>query len=318
MNTELLIENRGIVYQPAVEDGITWETERQGYPGKLTFKVLRDETLNFQEGNSVRFKVNGQNVFFGYVFSKKRDKDQSISVVAYDQLRYFKNKDIYVYANKKASDLVKMIAADFNLKTGDIADTRYAIQQRVEDNKTLFDIIYNALDLTLTNTKKMYVLYDDFGKLILKDIEQLRLDLVVGKDTAANFNYETSIDSDTYNRIKLAYDNEETGKRDIYMVQDSSNMNAWGVLQYFEKLNERTNGKAKADALLSLYNRKSRSLEIQNALGDIRARAGTSVVVYLPEIGDISIQNYMLVERAKHTFRNNEHLMNLTVRGGGW
>lgn len=43
-------------------------------------------------------------------------------------------------------------------------------------------------------------------------------------------------------------------------------------------------------------------------------RAGVSIVVTL-DLGDIKVSNYMLVEKVEHTFNNQEHLMNLTVRG---
>ena len=65
-------------------------------------------------------KVNGKNVFYGFVFIKKRDKDGIISVTAYDQLRYLKNKDTYVYTNKTAGEFIQMVASDFNMQTGTI------------------------------------------------------------------------------------------------------------------------------------------------------------------------------------------------------
>ena len=317
MNYELLIQNGNTVYAPAVQDDINWETERKGVPGKLTFKVLKDDILNFQEGNPVRFKKDNDNVFYGFVFTTKRDKEKTISVTAYDQLRYLKNKDTYVYTNKRADEVVKMIANDFLLNVGHLENTGYTIARRVEDNKALFDIIQNALDETLQNTKEMYVLYDDFGKIALSGIERLKLGLVIDEETGENYDYESSIDSDTYNQIKLAYDNEETGKREIYIARDSGHINDWGLLQYFEKIDENTNGQYKADSLLSLYNEKKRKLTIKNVLGDVRVRGGSSVIVNM-NLGDVKLQNFMLVEKVKHTFSNNQHLMDLTLRGAGF
>ena len=44
MSVELYIGNIDgtKVYQPAVQEGIEWSTERSGTPGKLTFKVMKD------------------------------------------------------------------------------------------------------------------------------------------------------------------------------------------------------------------------------------------------------------------------------------
>ncbi len=312
---KLMIRNGTKVYEPIVKEGMTWETARKGTPGRLEFEVIKDEHINFQEGNLVTFTMKDKKVFYGYVFTKKRGKDQIIKVTAYDQLRYLKNKDTYNYENKTAGDLVRMLAKDFKLITGSIANTSYVIASRIEDNKTLFDMIQNALDLTLQNKGKMYVLYDDFGKITLKDMESMRLNTLINEQSAEDFDYTSSIDSDTYNKIKLAYDNEKTGKREIYIVEDSSKMAAWGVLQYYEKINEKTNGKAKADALISLYNKKRRSLSVSNAIGDIRVRGGSLLPVNLL-VGDIEVKNYMIVESVKHTFNGSEHVMDLNLIGG--
>lgn len=95
MYVELLVGNESgtKVYQPVVQEGIEWSTERKNTPGKLVFKVLYDNILDFSEGSPVRMKVDGDNVFFGFVFKQQRSKDKIITVTAYDQLRYLKNKD---------------------------------------------------------------------------------------------------------------------------------------------------------------------------------------------------------------------------------
>lgn len=322
MKVELLIldDSGKNAYQPIVEEGITWSTERRSTPGKLTFQVVKGSGLKFAEGAAVRFKVENQPIFFGFVFSKKRDKDQIISVTAYDQLRYLNNKDTYVYENKTAAQLIRMLATDFSLRVGTLADTKFKIASRVEENTSLFDMIENALDLTLQNTKEMFVLYDDFGKLTLKNISDLRVGkpgayLMLDKETGENFEYTSSIDTDTYNKIKLTYDNEKKGKREVYIAQDSKHMNAWGVLQYFDTLSKGENGKAKADALLKLYNQKTRNLKITNAIGDLRVRAGSMVLVQLA-LGDMKLNNFMLVEKVAHTFKLDQHVMDVTLRGG--
>ena len=314
---QLIVENGLIVTELAVVEGIVWETTRKGAPGKLTFTVVKDGALNFQEGNNVRFTYNGAKIFNGYVFTKKRTSNDLITVTCYDQLRYLKNKDTYKYVNKTASEFLKKIIADFRLKAGDIENTSFKIPSRSEDNKTLFDMVQNALDLTLQNTRKLYVLYDNFGSLNLKNIESMKLDLLIDEESGESFDYTSSIDTNTYNKIKLSFENEKTGKRDIYIAQDSKHMNDWGTLQFFETIQENVNGKAKADALLSLYNQKTRNLSVKRAFGDTRVRAGSSVGVGL-SLGDIIVANYMVVENAKHTFNESDHYMDLQLIGGGF
>lgn len=143
----------------------------------------------------------------------------------------------------------------------------------------------------------------------------MTLDLLIDKDTAENFSYTSSIDQQTYNKIKLTYDNDKTGEREVYITKDSSKINSWGVLQYYEKLQKGENGKAKADALLKLYNQKTRNLKVENAFGDLRCRAGSLIPVQL-YLGDMNVSSYLLVEKATHEFKNDQHLMSLNLRGG--
>ncbi len=326
MRVELLIgnENGTKVFEPAVSEGIEWTTERRGTPGKLSFKILRDKKLDISEGSAVRFKVNGRKIFFGFIFkqqrSKKEGKVQEITVTAYDQLRYLNNKDTRVYERKTADQLIRMIADDYALKLGELEKTGFVIPSRVEDNSSLFEMVENALDITMQNRKEMYVLYDDFGKLTLKNISNMYVRsknkyLLIDSETGENFEYTSSIDDDTYNKVKLVHDNEDTGKRDVYVAQDSSNINKWGLLQYFDTLKEGENGKAKADALLKLYNHKTKNLKITNAFGDNRVRAGSMVAVAL-NLGDCRVKKFMIVEKCRHIYKENGHWMDLTLRGG--
>ena len=315
METELIIQNGKKVYCPAVQEGIEWTTERSGSPGQLTFRVLEDEKLKITEGNAVRFKYKGKKVFYGFIFTRKIDSDGIVSVTAYDQLRYLKNKDTYVYENKTLTQVVKRILTDFSLRKGKLEQTGYVIPSRVEDGQTLFDIIANAQDLTMVNKGKMYVLYDDFGKIALKSIGNMKVNIVIDRDTGQKYDYTASIDSDTYNQVKLYYDNNQTGCREMYIAKSTKNINAWGVLQYYEKLQEGENGKVKADTLLDLYNARKKNLSVSQAVGDQRVRAGSMVVVSL-KIDRKKILQYMLVEKCKHVYKDHEHWMDLTLRGG--
>lgn len=322
MSVELMIGNESgtKAYLPAVEEGIEWTTERKNTPGKLVFCILKDDALDFSEGSAVRMKENGEEVFFGFVFKQQRTKEQIITVTAYDQLRYLKNKNTIVYEEKTADQLIRMIADDFAMNAGTLESTGYVIESRVEENTSLFEMIENALDLTLTNTGEMFVLYDDFGKLTLKHLSSMAVGnpgayFMVDEETCETFDYTSSIDDNTYNKIKLTYDNEDTGFREVYIAQDSGNINRWGILQYFDTLKKGENGQAKVDALLKLYNKKTRNLKLTSVLGDNRVRAGSMIVVNL-DLGDVKLRNFMLVENCKHTYREGEHWMDLTLRGG--
>lgn len=312
---EIQIKNNGLTYVPVISGNVVWTTERTGTAGKLTFTVVKDNIIDFQEGNPVTLKVDGKEVFYGYVFEKKRTKEPTISVTAYDQLRYLKNKDYFIMESHTASDLIRHIAEDFRLNCGEIEDTGY-VRTTKNCEGTLFDIFQEALDDTLMNRKEIYVLYDNFGKLTLKNIKSMKIDdmQVITDSRLENIDYSTSIDGETYNRVRLVYEDKDSGTAKIYQSQSTDSMNKWGVLQYFEKANQTTGLKAKTDALLGLYNKKTRKLVLKGVFGDLRVRAGCMVPVLL-NLGDIVTQQFFICEKVTHTFSENRDSMDLSLRG---
>lgn len=311
----LFLQNGSQKYAPSVKDEIVWETELRGTPGKLTFSVLKDSALDFQEGNQVSLAVDGTDTFFGFVFTKKRSKDGLIQVTAYDQLRYLKNKCTLQYQNKSAAGLLRMLARDFKLTCGTVEETGYLIPNRVEDSQTLLDVMQHALDDTLQYRNQLYVLYDDYGKLTLKNFASMKVDRLIYQNSAEDFDYTSSIDSDTYDLIHLIYKGQD-GAEKAFQAKDDQAVKQWGILQYEEKLDDPQNGQQKANTLLSLYGSKTRSLSVSKALGDIRVRGGSSVPVTL-DLGDVVANTYMVAEKVKHTLTADTHFMDVTLIGGG-
>lgn len=300
-------------------DSIQLTTKRKANPAKLTFKIARDAaeagSIAFYEGDAVALMCDNVGMFWGYIFSKQRTKEQIITVTAYDQTRYLKNKETYCYS-KKASELTKMICDDFNLQTGEIVDTEYTINERIEDNNTLWDIIYNALDFTNIYTGKYFILYDDFGDITLKPYEDMRqpVALVSDDNTLIDFDYKTDIDTQTYNRVVLYRDNEETGSRELYEAQDTLNEMKWGVLQYTSKVPDSyTDSQIQelCDRILKMYNKVNKTFSIEDK-GNPNIRAGCGIWVQIQDAGEV-INTGAMVESCTHTFKNNEHTMKLEI-----
>lgn len=301
--------NNNQVYKIDPLEGITLNYTKNS-PAVLKFSLISGD-IEFTEGDVVKFIFDNNDVFLGFIFSLNYSKNSIINITAFDQLRYFKNKDTYIYENKTVSQLLTEIAGDFNCNLGEIQDTGYIIPYRVEDNNTLFDIIQTGLDLTFQNTLQQFILFDDCGKLSLKNIMSMIVNIVICEDTINDYYLSSSIDKESYNKIKLIYENNKKGIRDIYIAQ--GNNQEWGVLQYVDTLKEDENGVNKAISLLNLYNKKSKKLTIKNALGDIRVRAGSLLIV---DMKSINLLKLMLVNNVTHTFKNNEHFMYLSLIGG--
>lgn len=325
LDFKLYVVHENIEYELSglCEGNVILNSSRKNAPSELKFKILRNAAnggISFAEGDYVSLIVNGTNVFKGRIFSRSRTKDQIITVTAFDQIRYLKNQKSYEYTNKKVGDIVKMIADDFKLKTGVIEDTGYVIPKRKEEDEMLIDIILNAIDITAINTNELYVLYDDFGELTLRNIKNMFIPLCVSDDgTIIDFNYKTDIDSDTYNLVKLYRDNEETKKRDVYQAFDSATQEMWGVLQYYENLPEIYNdaqAKAIAEQILKQKNRihKTMSVECIGAgQGEEKIRGGSIIVVDVNDVGENSVFNNFVVESCTHTFSNSQHNIKINI-----
>ena len=100
-----------------------------------------------------------------------------------------------------------------------------------------------------------------------------------------------------------------------YIVQDSKTMAQWGVLQYYEKVDENLNSaqvKEKAEKLLRFYNRDEKKLSIP-CLGDTRVRGGSGVFVQIQD-RDVQIKQWAMVEKVSHKFEGVLHTMDLEVK----
>ena len=309
----LTIQNGGRVFSPPVEEGIKIEWERTGSPGKMTFTTIKSPNMSFSEGDVVRFYYDNKPVFQGYVFTKKRDREGQIEVTCYDQIRYLKNKYTYVFEKKTATQIIKALCKDFGLKTGSMDNTAYVIPSIAEENKAALDIVLDVLEDTLLNTGNMYVLYDNFGELTLKNVSNMTSNTLIDKETAENFDYSSSIDDETYNSIVLYYKGDDE-KIKLYTASNASTIKQWGTLRYFEEVKNPTIGQNKANSLLKLYNKKTRELKITGAFGSTEVRGGTLIPVKL-NLGDIVTNNFMLVEKVTHKFDKDHYTMDLTLEG---
>ena len=311
----LTIQHNGRVFSPPIMEGVTIEWERSGAAGKLTFTTIKSitEDMSFSEGDPVCFYYDNKPVFMGYVFTKKRSREQHIEVTCYDQLRYLKNKYTYVFENQPASRIIHLLCSDLNLRAGGVEYTEYVIPSVAEENKSAMDIILDVLEETLLNTGKMFVLYDNFGVIELSNCAKMVSTTLIMEETAENFDYSSTIDSETYNEIILYYKGEDNTTK-LFTATNQSNINQWGTLRYFEEVKNPMIGETKVKSLLSLYNKKTRALKVSGAFGDISVRGGTLIPVKLG-LGDVSVNNYMLVDKVVHNFENDHHTMDLTLEG---
>lgn len=316
-----LYDNRnGVTYDVSeVVSDITITTYLEDTPGKLEFTVLATDPLTFEEGATVSVVLDGYGMFKGFVFKRARTEDpHTVKVTCYDQMRYLKNKDSRVFENVTSNEIFEQLCRDFVLKYKTVDESSHICAPRSEDATSLYDMIKNALNDTLINTGKWYFIRDNFGTLEhLNILSCVRPEMLGDKSFVTGFDYETSIDSDVYNQIKLYRDNEKTGKREVFIVNDTVNggekIRQWGILQLYEKIDESYNIaqiESRALQMLKYYCNTRKSLKLK-CLGIKEFFAGCIFKCQIADLGDTTLNSYLLVTECSHKISGDKHTMDI-------
>ncbi len=313
---ELFVETNGFIFD--ISDmctKISWTDQLNDGADYLEFSYIYDEQVGIIErGAPVRLSDNGQStgIFYGIVFKADMSDEKVVSVRAYSRLRYLKTKDTIVVDRNTLNTLVRNACQFFQFPVGVNTNTGYLLPDSIYSDKTWLDIIYTGISDTLIGTGHYYCLRDEYGVICLRDMQDLQLPLVIGDDSLAyKYSYSASIDEEFYNQIKIVAKNETTGKADVYLTSDSDSVEQYGLLQYYEVVDDGTNqtkAKEKANNLLRLYNREMEKLSF-SCLGDLSVRAGCSIY---GSVSDIKLDRRLIVNKVTHNFLP-AHTMNVEV-----
>lgn len=302
--------------------GLKIKTQLSEQPGKCTFDLVKANGIAFWEGATVSITIDGVDMFKGFVVTKERSEDVNIiKVTCLDQMFYLKNKDSRVFKNVTSSQIFSSLCTDFVLKHKVVHASSYVCPPRINDAKTLYEMMKYALDQTLIATGTMFIIRDNFGTLEHVNVLNLHSGKVLGDASGViSFTYKTSIESDVYNQIVLYRDNEKTKKRELYIVNDTinsgQNIKEWGILQLYESVDESLNKaqlSAMAEGMLKLYNSKVKTLKLK-VVGVPSIFAGSLIGCKIADLGDIALNATLLVEVCEHEIGNGEHYMNLDVK----
>lgn len=319
MNIQLIVQDsqtgeRKDISELAQE--VVWTTTLEGAAGHLSFTLV-PSNYDFSSGSTVWFRIPDKaDIFRGYIFTTSLTKTKALNVVAYDQTRYLKNVDTYVFKNMTAHQIFEKICKDYQLKYEIAAQVNYVCTPATRDNRPLSDMIQLALDETFVKTGEYLFVRDNFGTLTLDNLLNHRRAYLLDKDIInLDFSYSRSIDENAANRIKLIRAGTEENETQVSFTQDTKNVAKWGVLQHYEVISEEGNQKElddRAKKLLELRNKPLEKLSFSTQ-GKFDVFAGCSLYVNLNEISQNKVNKFCIITTAKHTFKNQEHLMNIEV-----
>lgn len=319
MDVELIIQSieNGKAFEISqLTTEISWTTDIEDQPGKLEIEMLPDSNVLLNEGDIVRMKFEGRNIFYGKVF-KKGKKSGNWSITAYDNKRYLQNEDTLVFGASRSDERFLNICKISGLP-GKVRDrSNYRLPQVIHDSKSYYSMLEDALTHTLINGGMWYIIRDNFGTLEHIALNSLITSYVIGDQSlATDFEYESSIE-DSYNFVKLTKDNEETNKRDVYIVRDSSLEKKWGTLQFYQSISEDLNSaqiKEMANNIIRSLKKPKRTLKVEG-IGVKELSAGNSVVLQFADLADEGYDKPKLaiISNCVHKWGKN-HEMSLDLR----
>ena len=312
MQVDLLINDGKNWLRPQVLSGLRLQRAANA-AAVLDFVVVKNGMLNFLEGAPVRLRLDGQTVFVGRVFSKRRRQPELIQVRAYDQLRYLQNRDCCMLRDFTPGDLLRRICSENNMQLGKVADCGLRLGAHSFDNRRYLDMLAEVLAEVWQARGRRYFVYDDCGAVCLQSCWDMRVNILLAADCIGGYEYATSIDEKTYNRVKVIYEDKRKGLRKEFVAEDGGKIADWGVLQLVSKnADAKQQTYSRARELLQLYRQRRESLLVLQAPGNIMVRGGSMVGVRL-NLGEQLVDCWALVKPAEHLIEQGNCLMNLSL-----
>lgn len=270
----------------------------------------RKKAFVVEEGNSVAFYHDGILRFIGVIFAQDITSVGELSIVAYDSNIYLaKSNDTKIFVNKKASDIIRILANDFGIPLGSIADTGYVIPYLRLSNITLYDMILKALTITRKQTNKRFFVGNKGGKLTLTEGVTNTKYLFEDGENLISASYSRSIE-ETKTQVKVI--GGAKGKETVVVVKDDAKRKKYGVLQVLEEMDEKATPaqvKQRAQALLKEQSVVSEQLSVE-VLGVPEVDVGTPVYI----VNEMTSTNGgYYVTSVNHEYSAGLHIMTLEL-----
>lgn len=310
------IEKNESFYITSLVHKLSFSTSIENTPGKVQLTIKADKNVKYHNGGRIRIMDDAKGLFQGYIFDLKVDEQDEIKIVCYDQLRYLKNNDVYISKGDTLSTLFATLCGRFQLTYLVSDNPKTELPITIHDNKSLYDIISWGIGITIRAEQKRYIIWDDFGVLELFEAERYMTDWAFGDDNLVfGFDFEKSIDKDTYNQVKYSQENKELKVRQNRIIFNSNTKKRWGTLQFFKTVDSAATPEqivTEMYAKLKLCNHETRKISFK-AVGNWDIRAGKGIwVMFTNALEETYIQRGIVIQ-CNQQFENDMHTMDIQV-----
>jgi len=315
---ETSINNRQMYDITEIVSNPRWSTGTGSQPGKFEFSMIEDRVVFLQHGDTIEAKADGKTFFKGKVFIRRKKKEKTWSIVAYDNLRYLKNEDTIVFDASTASTRFKKICETQGLPYKILDHSGYNCPAAVMDKKSYFSMLEDSIEETQKGYNGMrYGIRDNAGTVEFYSYNRMVTKLVLGDQSLmSDYDFQSSVD-EAYNAVKVVREDSETKKREVFTAQHAGNISKWGKLQMVETVSDADLNSSQlqqqANDLLRENNKETKTLSFP-AVGNMQIQAGNSFILRLADLKRAGVGNdsLALVHSCTHQF-GPVHTMDLEV-----
>lgn len=284
---------------------IKWVTDLNYSAGTLNFDLIQeDQPIMPAMGSAVSFIWQNTKVFFGYVFKMQVKEDLTVSVTAYDKMRYLKNQDSIVWQAGTIADRFKNVCSRAGISCRVVDAPSYKVPAEVCDSKTYFDMIKSAIDKTRTATGTQYYVTANYDTVELRKAPSVSSKKLVldSRTVLDSYTYSEDIDN-AANVVRIVQKNEKKSQTKTATADDNSDgdpksttftiaqaqgdsVAQWGKLQIAQAKKDKANWAQmvqNAKDVLKQKNVVNKTFKIES-IGDPSLVAGNGIDVYIADL----------------------------------
>ena len=281
---------------------LTWSGDKSQAARKLVVELIQDDRderlpqIDFDNNYSIETAF-----FAGNIYEIERDRAKStVKLTCFDELfRLNRNKVTKKYAEATAEEIGREMCSLMGIEAGEMAETGEKVTF-IANNKTYYQIIMMGYGEAHKKNERQYQCVMDGRKLNVVEKGSL---CGVELDSAKNMTesiYRESI-AELVNKVIIT---DSEGNQIGEAIEDIESQEKYGRYQVLYKEQKDKNTAEEGKNLLKKPKREG----YVTALGDIRAKAGYSLI-----IKDALFKGQFWIETDTHHFKDGYHEMRLKL-----
>lgn len=271
----------------------------------LDDKNIENLNLHIEVGDTIKLYEKEENIFFGEVqTAEKLSQYGTITYSCMDLLSHLlRSTEVYNFKNTTAEDITRKVCADFEIETGEIAESKAPIKKMIVDGSTIYDTIMQAYTKASRQTGELYICRMTEAKLSVEVKGTEVQNFVLAEEyNITDISYQETIEN-MVNVVKI-YD--DTGKQ-VGEVKNDDWIQKYGIYQQIYKKEKGIN---EVTAATNLFVGVEKKVTLDGIDGDLKCIAGNAVEVQDKSTG---LRGTFWIDEDTHTWENGTHLMKLEL-----